>query len=148
MTPSLRHPLLLALAVLVCVLALPAAAQAASECARVASPDGSDRAAGSEAAPYLSLERLVESLEPGETGCLRAGTYGGDSVYLDTPNAALRSYPGETATITAFMEVRPDAVGAHVHHLRFDASQHDNNTGVKLQADFTHFSDNELTKGG
>jgi hypothetical protein len=147
----LRQLLRIALAATACVLALAVgavAAQAATECSRVASPSGSDRAAGTEAAPYASLERLVESLDPGETGCLRGGTYGGDSVYFDTPNAALRSYPGETATITAFMEVRPDAVGAHIHHLRFDASFHDNNTGVKLQADYTHFSDNELTKGG
>lgn len=148
MTSRRPRPLPLALTALICALALPAAAQAAPECARVASPAGSDRADGTEAAPYLSLDRLVESLEPGDTGCLRGGAYGGDSVYFDTPNAALRSYPGETATITAFMEVRPDAVGAHIHHLRFDASQHDNNTGVKLQADFTRFSDNELTKGG
>lgn len=122
--------------------------QATSGCTKVAAPTGSDSADGTEAAPYRSLSELVESLDPGEIGCLRAGSYGGGSVYFDTPNAQLRSYPGELATITAFMEVRPQAVGAHIHHLRFDASQHSNNTGVKLQADHTIFSDNELTKGG
>lgn len=126
----------------------PERSQAASGCTKVASPTGSDGGAGTEAAPYLTLERLVESLRAGDVGCLRSGTYGGGSVYFDTPNGQLRSYPGELATITAFMEVRPDAVGAHIHHLRFDASHHSNNTGVKLQADHTVFSDNELTKGG
>lgn len=119
-----------------------------SACTRVAAPYGSDSAAGSEDAPLHSLEQLVDSLRPGEVGCLRAGVYGGDSVYFEAPAAELRSYPGETATITAFVEVKPSAVGAHIHHLRFDASGHSNNTGVKLQADGTRFSDNELTKGG
>lgn len=141
-----------ALTVLALCLALPtlAAAQTpgASGCTKVAAPSGSDDAGGSEADPYESLEQLLESLDAGEVGCLRAGTYGGDSVYFEAPQAELRSYPGETATITAFMEVKPSAIGAKIDHLRFDASQHSNNTGIKLQADYTRFSDNELTKGG
>jgi hypothetical protein len=125
-------------------------ASAESACTKVAAPYGSDRAEGTEDDPLRSLEELVEELDAGEVGCLRAGTYDGDgdSVYLDTPGAELRSYPGELATITAFMEVRPDAVGAHLHHLRFDATHHDNDVGIKLQADRTQFTDNELTKGG
>jgi Right handed beta helix region len=144
----LAAALTLALASAVLLSAGSVQSQAASGCTKVASPTGSDDAEGTEAAPYLTLEQLVESLDEGEVGCLRAGTYGGDSVYFDTPRGQLRSYPGELATITAFMEVRPPAVGAHIHHLRFDASHHSNNTGVKLQADHTVFSDNELTKGG
>lgn len=126
----------------------PAGASGDSSCTRVAAPSGSDDARGTEADPYRSLEELVESLEAGETGCLRAGTYGGDSVYFEAPEAELRSYPGEVATITAFMEVTPEAAGAHIHHLRFDAADHDNDVGIKLQADRTRFADNELTKGG
>jgi hypothetical protein len=91
---------------------------------------------------------VAESLDAGDVGCLRAGAYGGDSVYFEAPGAELRSYPGELATITAFMEVVPEAAGAHIHHLRFDASHHDNEVGIKLQADRTQFTDNELTKGG
>jgi Right handed beta helix region len=129
-------------------------ASADSGCTKVAAPGGSDRAEGTEDDPFRSLEELVEGLDAGEVGCLRTGTYDGDgegesdSVYFDTPGAELRSYPGELATITAFMEVRPDAVGAHLHHLRFDASRHDNEVGIKLQADRARFTDNELTKGG
>jgi len=123
-------------------------ASAESGCTKVAAPGGSDDADGTEADPYRSLEELVDSLDAGEVGCLRAGTYGGDSVYFETPGAELRSYPGELATITAFMEVKPEAVGARIHHLRFDASHHDNEVGIKLQADRTQFTDNELTKGG
>jgi len=150
--PVLRLPLrpaFLAFAVFAALIAPQAAqAQAGSGCTKVAAPTGSDSASGSETEPFASLDQLVGSLGEGDVGCLRAGTYGGDSVYFEAPRAQLRSYPGEVATITAFMEVKPEAVGAHIHHLRFDASQHSNNTGIKLQADRTIFSDNELTKGG
>jgi hypothetical protein len=150
--PIRRLPLRSALAAFAvfAVLIVPQAAQAqsGSGCTKVAAPTGSDSASGSETEPFETLEQLVDSLGTGEVGCLRAGTYGGDDVYFEAPRAQLRSYPGEVATITAFMEVKPEAVGAHIHHLRFDGSQHSNNTGVKLQADRTIFSDNELTKGG
>jgi Right handed beta helix region len=149
--PLPRIPALLAALAIACLALLISGtgqANAESGCTKVAAPSGSDDADGTEADPYRSLEELVDSLDAGEVGCLRAGTYDGDSVYFDAPEAELRSYPGELATITAFMEVRPDAVGAHIHHLRFDATHHDNDVGIKLQADRTQFTDNELTKGG
>ena len=146
------HAVLATLAILCLALLAggPSHAGADSPCTQVAAPYGSDDAEGTEEDPYRSLEELVDELDAGDVGCLRAGTYDGDgdSVYFDTPGAELRSYPGELATITAFMEVRPDAVDAHLHHLRFDASHHDNEVGIKLQADRTQFTDNELTKGG
>jgi len=149
--PLLRIPTLLTALTITCLaLAMSGVGQANAEsgCTMVAAPNGSDDAEGTEEDPYRSLEELVDSLDAGEVGCLRTGTYGGDSVYLEAPGAELRSYPGELATITAFMEVTPEAVGAHIHHLRFDASHHDNDVGIKLQADGTQFTDNELTKGG
>ena len=149
--PRAAHVAALVLAIAAFAVSLtvtPAQSLGDSGCTRVAAPHGSDDADGTDAQPYRSLEQLVDSLRDGEVGCLRAGTYGGGSVYFEAAHAELRSYPGETATITAFLEVKPEAVGAHVHHLRFDASHHSNNTGVKLQADGTRFSDNELTKGG
>lgn len=48
-------------------------AGAADPCARWAATDGDDGSAGTEAAPYRSLGKLVGSLAPGETGCLPAG---------------------------------------------------------------------------
>jgi hypothetical protein len=133
---------------LAAVLGQTAVAGAASGCDLVASPGGSDSAAGTEAAPYRSLQKLTSSLEAGQTACLRSGSYGGEQVWLDKPDTTLKSYPGERATITAFLEVDPDAARAHVQGLRFDAANNGNDAGVKLQADDTVFSDNELTKGG
>ncbi len=150
MTLLRRSTILAALAIACLALLASGSSHAAAEsaCTEIAAPNGSDQAEGTEEEPFRSLERLVEALDPGDVGCLRAGTYGGDSVYFEAPGAELRSYPGEVATITAFMEVTPEAAGAHIHHLRFDASQHDNDVGIKLQADRTQFTDNELTKGG
>lgn len=143
---ALRTLAVLCLA-LVGVLAQASGAQAAG-CDSVAATGGSDDAAGSAAAPYRTIQRLTSSLRAGETGCLRSGSYGGSQVWLDEPGTTLTSYPGEHATVTAFLEVDPAARGAHVNRLRFDSAGNGNEVGVKLQADDTVFSDNELTKGG
>jgi hypothetical protein len=64
-------------AALVVVLAAAAAAPTASYpgpgCARWASSAGSDGNAGTRAAPFRTVGRLLGSLGPGETGCLAAG---------------------------------------------------------------------------
>ncbi len=114
----------------------------------MASPSGSDSSPGAESSPYRSAQKLVQSLSAGQTGCLRQGTYTGSDLFLDAPGATLRSYPGERATIAAFLEVRPDAARAKVTQLRFDGTNVSNSTAVKLQANNTVFSDNEVTKGG
>lgn len=90
-------------------LALATPASASALCSKVAAPNGSDSAAGTEAAPYLTVQRLVDSLNAGQTGCLRTGTYGGSALYMRKPDTALQSFPGERATLTAFLEITPEA---------------------------------------
>lgn len=95
--------------------AAPSAAQA---CDRVASPLGSDRAAGTDAAPFRTVQKLADSLAAGKTGCLRAGTYSqatGDAYVLRLNRGGaqgapltLTSYPGERATLNGVIFV-PDA---------------------------------------
>ena len=116
-------------------------------CDRAASPAGSDTQPGTEAAPYRSAQKLVASLAAGQTGCLRSGSYGGPPIYLKQPDTTLRSYPGERATITAYLEVYPQAQRATITELNFDETHNGNNTGLKLQADGARFSHNKLTKG-
>jgi hypothetical protein len=48
-------------------------ARDAGLCDRFASPSGNDGASGTTTDPYRTAERLVNALEPGETGCLEAG---------------------------------------------------------------------------
>ena len=75
----------------------------ASACDRVASPTGSDGAAGTVSAPYATVQQLVDSLQPGQTGCVRAGVYEEDVTLRHGGTAeapiVVRSYPGETATL-------------------------------------------------
>ena len=115
---------------------------------RVAAPSGSDSAAGTVAAPLRTLDALLEAVEPGQTACLRGGTYGGVEPRLHDPDSELTSYPGETATITSMLEVMNTAKRSHVHHLRFDATNFDSTAAIKIQADDAVLSDNHITKGG
>ena len=127
--------------------AAPASAAAPTSCTKVAAPSGSDSAAGTAAAPYRTVQRLVSSLAAGQTGCLRAGTYGGSALYMRKPDTALQSYPGERATLTAFLEVTPEAPRSRVSGLTIDTSGNSNSVGTKLQADDAVLSDNVITKG-
>jgi hypothetical protein len=78
-------------------------ASAAVSCDRVASPSGSDSNSGSVTSPYLTVQKLDNSLSSGQTGCLRAGKYAsGVQTTFSTPNVTITSYPGEHATVAGF----------------------------------------------
>src|ERR671910_2584148 len=47
----------------------------ADQCTLFAATNGSDSNSGSESDPFASVQKLVNSLEPNETGCLKKGTY-------------------------------------------------------------------------
>ncbi len=83
-------------------------------CTRFASPAGTDNAAllarnrhagrpGSRRNPFATPQRLLQSLGPGQTGCLLAGTYYGEVRFNRGGSAGkpitLQSYPGQRATI-------------------------------------------------
>lgn len=80
-------------ALLASALATGTTRRGADVCARVLRP-GTARPGGDDAV----LERFIGSLRPGQTGCLRSGTYAGD-VRVSSGNIALRPYPGEHARI-------------------------------------------------
>ena len=92
----------------------PRTAQAADGCSKVAAPYGVEGAAGSESEPFGSAQELADSLAPGETGCLRGGSYSDDSVYILSPSKGgapgapitLRSYPGERAKLVGIVNMR------------------------------------------
>lgn len=125
-----------------------ATAAAPTTCTKVASPTGSDSAAGTEAAPFKTAQKLVKSLSAGQTGCLRAGVYSGSDIYMRQPDTALQSYPGERATLTSFLEIQPEAQRSRVSGLKIDTTGSSNSVGTKIQADDAVFSDNVVTKGG
>jgi parallel beta-helix repeat protein len=78
-------------------------ASADTTCTKVASTSGSDSAAGTVDAPYRTAQQLADSLSPGDTGCLRGGTYVED-LKVDHAGRSgapltITSYPGERAKI-------------------------------------------------
>lgn len=113
--------ILLASAALLGGLALAATAPASGSCSFVAAPDGSDAASGNEEQPFGSAQALVDSLQPGQTGCLRSGTYAADSqVKISTPGVRLMSYPGEQATLRTRLWVAREGDGVTVADLALD----------------------------
>jgi parallel beta-helix repeat protein len=70
----------------------------AAHCDRVAAPSGSERGSGTSGDPVTGPAGLVRLLEPGQTGCLRAGTYAEPEVTVKRERVTLRSSPGERAT--------------------------------------------------
>jgi hypothetical protein len=93
-----------------------AASNGHAVCDRVASPGGSDRRRGTRADPLRTAQALARALRPGQTGCLRAGTYRGEQFVLslwrpgrrDAP-ITIRNYPGERARVLGITQIRRTA---------------------------------------
>src|SRR3712207_3302095 len=109
---SLRRPILLVAAVAAAALASPASASAA-DCDKVASPGAG------------AAQKLVNSLVPGETGCLHGGRYsenvrinrGGTS---ESARITIRSFPGETAELYGRLYVPDEANYVTFEHLKLN----------------------------
>lgn len=124
----------------------PPPAAAATSCDRVASPSGSDSAAGTLASPYRSATKLADSLAPSQTGCFRAGTYGSGTLTLDTPAITLAPYGSEAVTLSDHIKLRPGAANTVIEGMTLDASaSEDNPSGPKIYASGVVLRDNEIT---
>jgi hypothetical protein len=89
-----------------------AAPAVSTTCNMFASPSGSDSGNGSSAHPFLTVTKLDQALAPGETGCLRGGTYGNINTKYELANSGtpsgqivITAYPGETATVVGWIDV-------------------------------------------
>jgi hypothetical protein len=82
-------------------------------CDLLAAPSGSDSSGnGTVARPYQSVAVLDHALQPGQTGCLRGGTYGSVDTWHKlikdgSPSAriTITAYPGETPTIVGWVDL-------------------------------------------
>jgi len=88
---------------------------------KYAASTGSDGAAGTKAAPYLSIQKLADNISAGEIGYMRGGTYSvsaeqtisgcsGSSGNL----AEISGYPGELPNIDQSSNITPAAQGIEV----------------------------------
>ncbi len=132
-------------------------------CDRYAAVDGSDGAEGTKAAPFNSVQRLVDSLAAGQVGCLRGGVYTEPDkqvVFDDGGNygddTILRSYPGETAEFRGLIYIPEGSDYVTVSDMRLDGSygavgeghlERDRNTtqAVKVMGDNVTVSNNDIT---
>jgi Right handed beta helix region len=121
----------------------------ATACNRYAAPSGSDRARGGPRTPFRTVQRLVNSLRPGETGCLRAGTYrtpvriarGGRR----RARITLAAYPGETATILGRFKIMKGANYVSVTGLRLNGANPTRLPSPMVYANHATFSYDDVT---
>ena len=121
----------------------------AAGCARVAATNGSDSAAGTQAQPFRSAQKLVDSLAAGETGCLRSGTYSGN-VKVTRSGASgapitLTSYPGERATVAGKLWITESANFVTVSSLDLDGRNAGNLASPAINGDDVTFVGNDVT---
>ena len=98
-------------------------------CDKYASPGGSDSADGTGSAPFRTAQRLADSLKPGQTGCLRSGTYTeeGNTLTISSGGApgqhvVISSAPNERATFQGRIYITEAADYVTVHGLILDGS--------------------------
>jgi parallel beta-helix repeat protein len=115
-------------------------------CARFAGPTGSDGAPGSSDRPYRTVQTLVDALSPGQTGCLRRGTYREGEVTIRTHGIRLTSYPGTQATLIG--RLRVTAEGVRVSRLRLDGRNPRGLPSPTINADDVVFRDNDVSNRG
>ncbi|MGZ6686294.1 MAG: right-handed parallel beta-helix repeat-containing protein [Solirubrobacteraceae bacterium] len=97
-------------------------------CQRFASPLGSDSTGrGTRARPFRSVVRLDRALRPGQTGCLRGGTYGSITTLIRLRNSGrpghpitIRSFPGEIALVRGWVAL--DGSYTTLSRLKIDGS--------------------------
>jgi hypothetical protein len=148
---SKRVAIALLVAVCSACLVVPAggAAGAATVCTLVASPSGSDSAAGTVSAPFQTAQKLVSSLTPGETGCLETGTYNENVTFRNAGTAAapimLTGYPGEAATVVGRVYVADGADYTTVSGLDLDGVNSSRLPSPTIDANQVTFSYDDVT---
>jgi Right handed beta helix region len=128
-------------AALAALSALPASAVAADRCDRLASP-GSDTA-----------QQLLDSLRPGETGCLHGGTYGAswDNVLYPRrggePGAplTLRSYPGERARLVGIIDIPRGSDYVTLSGLDIEGTAEDGANTIKIYSRGVVLEESDIT---
>jgi hypothetical protein len=118
-------------------------------CDRFAAPRGSDGNRGTLRRPFRTPRRLVASLRPGQTGCLREGTYRGQ---LPINNAGtpgrpivLQPRPGESARVIGPVMVTGRAARVIVRRLYLDGRNRDESPSPIVNGRHIKFVDNDVT---
>lgn len=140
-SPQRRLSLLVCLTAMLALLSFASPASASVTCDRIAAPSGSDASGdGSASSPFATVSKLDSSLAPGQTGCLRTGTYGDESTHHAITTGGSPSAP---VTITAYPGEHPKLVG----WVTVEAS-YTTLSGLEIDGSNTLFSDRRAEEAG
>ncbi len=118
-----------------------------ASCTLYASPAGSDSANGSLSTPFRSPQKLADSLEPGDVGCLQSGTYDAtaDGVQVSRPGITLTAAPGAAATIDGRLWVSRGADGVTISNLGLNGRNSEAEASPVVNAAGTRFENVDVT---
>jgi parallel beta-helix repeat protein len=116
-------------------------------CDVYAATQGSDSASGARATPLRSPERLLATLDPGETGCFRGGTYAFSALEITTPGVTLAAYRDEEVTLEGEIKVKPAGHDSTIEGMKLDSRDGATPIGPRIYADHVTLRDNEITNG-
>jgi arylsulfatase A-like enzyme len=128
-------------------------------CDLVASVVGSNANPGTLAQPVKTVQRLVDMLGPGQTGCLRgtpAATPFAEDVTFSNKNQSggseanritLMSYPGEIAKLKGALTLSESANFITISHLVLQARSSNPSASVMVDGDEVVFADNNVSGG-
>ncbi len=101
------------------------------------------------------VQKLVDSLKAGQTGCLEEGTYTEEEVEFEDGGArnkrmVLRSVPGEEATLEGSIYVPEGSDYVSIADMRIDASENDpdgpsSSQAIRIMAEHTNIRGNDIT---
>jgi nitrous oxidase accessory protein NosD len=109
-----------------------APASATTRCDQTASPGAG------------AVQRLVDSLRPGQVGCLHGGTYTGN-VRVNSPNITLTRFGAERATVKGRLWIARGADGVTVEGLNLDGTNREDLPSPTINADGATFRRNDVT---
>jgi hypothetical protein len=137
------------LLLLACAAWSPGLAEAQTACTRYAAPFGSDTASGGEGDPFATVGRLLDSVGPGEAGCLFGGVYVED-VKVTTGGSpgsplALASRPGSRATLRGRLWIAEGASDVLVTGLNLDGRNAGRLPSPTVNGDRIVFRGNDVT---
>jgi hypothetical protein len=119
-----------------------------STCDHYASPHGFDRGSGrgSVRRPFRTVERLLQSLGPGRTGCLEPGTYAHRGVVRMTrPRTTLRGIGSGPASIIGPIWIVPRARKARLLNVSLTSRDKAYTEPLKIEANHALVADNFIT---
>jgi parallel beta-helix repeat protein len=91
-----------------------------------------------------AAQRLVDSLDPGQTGCLRGGLYEGN-VRVSKPGVTLTGYAGEKATVKGRFYIPQGSDNVTVEGLYLDGTNASMLPSPTINADGVSFRRNDVT---